>query len=198
MRLVSSTLALLLLATACDDTPAVNTTPSSAIDTSPVVTAISTDFEQTWDPAWAPPPDLLIGVEAALSDNGISALVPTGPPPTGPSLSADLRITRTMPTDRPAMSIVLRRADLSVYASLQAAPIGTQPACETRLDDLGYPAWATHIIRGTTGCSLLVEGAVSSLDWSEAGQYFHAEFGPEVDVDELVSWLDTWLPVGSG
>jgi len=198
MRFVGAVLAMVLLVAACGDTPAATTSaPSFATEPSTVITAITTDFEQTWDPAWAPSDDLLAGFEAALRDAGIWALLPTEASPTGPSLSADAEITSTVPTNHPALSVVLRRADLSVFVSVQTAPLGAQPACDTRLDDRGGVAWAAQVVRGANGCSLLVDGAVSFLEWSENGQFFHAEFGPEVEVDELVGWFDTWRPIAT-
>jgi hypothetical protein len=196
-KVAGAVVAFALFAAGCDRTPDVGTTASTAATPS-VITAVMTDFEQTWDLAWAPSSDLMADFEGALRDNGIWALIPSEAPPTALSLSADVSITRTVPTSRPATNMVLRRADLSVFVSVQGAPVGTQPACETRLDDAGNPAWTTVEIRGATGCSLRVDGAVSFLEWSENGWYLHAEFGPEVDVDELVSWFATWLPVGSG
>jgi hypothetical protein len=196
MRHVCAVLAIVMVA-ACGNPPAADTT-TSITNGGPVVTAITSEFESTWTPAWAPPSDLRAEFEAALRASGIWVLAPTEATLAASSLAADVRITGTMPTSQSGVAIVLRRADQSVFISLQTAPIGTQPACETRLDDLGYPLWATQVVRGTTGCSLLVEGAVSSLDWFEDGQFFHTEFGPEIDVGELALWLDTWLPVGSG
>lgn len=93
--------------------------------------------------------------------------------------------------------MVLRRVDQSVFVSVQAIPVGDRPTCDALLGDPLHQDWATQVIRGTAGCSLLVEGAVSYLRWTEAGQDFHAESGPEVGISDLVGWLDTWQRVGS-
>lgn len=191
MRLLSAAVALALLAGACDDTPAETPDTSGTVE-SPGITAIVADFEGSWDPAWVLLPDMRGDFDAALAEAGMWALLPTGPPITDSTLSADVRITRTVPSGQSGVEMVLRRVDRSVFVSIEAIPVGDRPTCDSLLDDLGYPAWATQVIRGTTGCSLLVEGAVSYLRWTEAGQDFHTEFSPEVDLSDLVSWLDTW------
>jgi hypothetical protein len=190
VTLARSALAAAVLVAGCSGAPA--GTPSSVVDDGPVITAITREFEETWGPAWTPPAAVLAGFEGALRSRGILALLPGGPPSVGGSLSADVDITGTAPIDRPTVGVVVRRVDGSVFLSVQTTPVGTQAGCADRVGAPGDSGWTLRTIRGTTGCALLVEGAVSFIDWIEEGQFFHAEFGPGVDGDVVVAWLGEW------
>ena len=104
--------------------------------------------------------------------------------------SAELTVTRTIPTSSVRADVVVRRSDPSVVVALPTLAVGGLPACATALDG----EWSPIAVRGLPGCSLLVPGAVSFLRWEEEGGGFHAEFGPEVPISGLLAWLDAWQP----
>jgi len=182
------------LPAACTGAPD-TTSPGPGDD--PVITATVIDLEQSWDVAWSPSPDQLAQYEEALLAAGVSALIPTVEPAGESMLNADVVVLRTVPTGESSTSMVVRRSDRSVYVSLQAVPLGRRSSCASRLEDEPKSEWTAAAIRGQGGCSLLVVGAPSLLDWSEHDMQFLVEFGPDVELEALLSWLESWRLVAS-
>lgn len=198
MKSMGALMALILIAAACGPAPSQNP-GSTTVESSPMTTAIVTDVETSWDPAWELPSDVREELEDALGRAGVWILVPTTAPQTQTSgpLSAEIRLSHGEPVGGSVTDIVIRREDFSVYLSVQSRPVGEEPICQPRLDDLLYPAWSTEPIRDTTGCSLQDEDAVSYVGWTENGQNILAQFGPQISMIEVISWVDTWEPLGS-
>ncbi len=189
-RPLAACLLLALLVVACGRGASEETT---------VITIIVTDAQVSWRPPERPDPIARADISAALGLDGSSGdqvgpvLLP-GPVPEAAGIqgadSAELTVTRTIPTNIVRADVVVVRSDLSVVVSLSTLAVDDLPACATALDG----EWSPITVRGLLGCSLLVPGAVSFLRWEEEGGGFHAEFGPEVPVEGLLTWLDAWLP----
>jgi hypothetical protein len=165
----------------------------------PVVTGITTDAQVSWRPPEDPDLAARADISAALrldrpAEDRIGPVLLPGPVPEGAGIhgvdSAELTVTRTVPSGVVRVDVVVRRADLSVVVSVSALAAGDLPACGADLQG----QWLVATVRGLPGCSLLVPGAVSFLRWEEAGGGFHAEFGPEVSVNGLLAWLTDWYP----
>jgi hypothetical protein len=185
---VGSTVAL--LAASCGGGESAESTP---------ITDLSIEAQVGWEPPEAPDAATRAAIAAALGlDRPASqqvgpALLP-GPLPAGNGIqgaaSAELMVTRTVPTDIARVDVTVRRADQTVVVSVSAMKAGDAPGCGSPLE----PGWVSATIRGAPGCSLQVPGAVSFLRWSESGGTFQAEYGPEVALDDLLSWLEAWHP----
>lgn len=165
---------------------------TTTTDPGPQVTTVTIQLQQRWDIAWAPSGDFVAGLQHVLDTHGLQLLRPRSPFESTEPLMADVAVVVASPGGRATADITVRRSDLSVVVAIQTTPLSTQPRCSTRSDE-----WTPNLVRGVNGCALLVADAVSSIDWAEGGQYFHAEFGPETDAGLLVHWLDTWSPVAT-
>lgn len=163
------------------------------------ITGIFRDAQVSWRPPEHPDPAARAGISAALRLDGplgehVGPVLLPGPVPAAAGIqgadSAELTVTRTIPTNIERADVVVRRSDLSVVVSLVSLASDDLPACANRLDG----EWSPITVRGLPGCSLLVPGAVSFLRWEEAGGGFQTEFGPDVPVDGLLAWLDAWQP----
>ncbi|MFH1331256.1 MAG: hypothetical protein ABIJ48_11465 [Actinomycetota bacterium] len=99
-------------------------------------------------------------------------------------------MTRTLPTGILRVDVVVRRSDQSVVVSLSSGAADDLSACTPLLEG----EWSPATVRGLPGCSLLVPGAVSFLSWQEMGAEVLAQFGPEVPLNGLLAWLNTWRP----
>lgn len=160
----------------------------------PTITGIGVDFEAIWFPAWSVPQETRSEVLDAIQQANVAILLPTIQPGSE-SLRAELRITTTVPTQIPGVDLVLRRADGSVFVSVQTLPTDGEPICSPLTTNDLYPAWATTAVRGVIGCSLDGE-FVSQVAWSESSQDFVTEFASDLDRSDLVSWLSTWEIIG--
>ncbi len=166
---------------------------SESGDPSSSTTITFVPFETSWSHASGLTAEVRADLEAALGQAGGWALVPSSETP--PALVADtveIRVTRAMPADLAGSDLVVRRADLSVLVSLQAVAAGDVSICEK-----AGAGWAPRPVRGLPGCALLAADAVSYVAWTEDGQDFLAQFGPEVGDAVVVGWLATWEAVGS-
>ena len=191
---VTILVAFALIVAACGNPPS-QSPASTTVEPGPTITTITTDLERTWSPAWELPSDMSAELEAVLPEAGVWILVPTAAPPAQPgeSLSAEIRLSHTVPVGESVADMVVRSPDGSVFLSVQSRPVGEEPICGPRL----YPAWSTETIRDVAGCSLQAEDAISFLAWTEDGQDFVAQFGPELHMAEATSWLDSWGSVGA-
>jgi hypothetical protein len=181
---------VVLLAASCGGGVSAESTP---------ITDLSIEAQVSWEPPEAPDAGTRAAIAAALgpdrptSQQAGPALLP-GPLPAGNGIegvaSAELMVTRTVPTDIVRVDVVVRRADQTVVVSVSAMKEGDAPGCGAPLEQ----GWMSATIRGSPGCSLQVPGAVSFLRWDESGGTFQAEYGPEVAFDDLVAWLEAWHP----
>ena len=163
------------------------------------VTGITIEAQVSWHPPEDPDPAARADLAAALrldrppGDQAPPVLLP-GPVPEGAGIagaaSAELTVTRTLPTGILRVDVVVRRSDQSVVVSLSSGAAGDPPVCAPLLEG----EWSPVTVRGLAGCSLLVPGAVSFLSWQETGAEVLAQFGPEVPLAGLLAWLDGWRP----
>jgi hypothetical protein len=161
------------------------------------VTGISVDAQVSWRPPEDPDAAARVDISAALgldrapADQAGPVLLP-GPVPEGAGIqgadSAELTVTRTLPTGILRVDVVVRRSDQSVVVSLSSGAADDLSSCTPLLEG----EWSLATVRGLPGCSLLVPGAVSFLSWQEMGAQVLAQFGPEVPLNGLLAWLDTW------
>lgn len=88
------------------------------------------------------PTDVRAELEAALGAAGVWILVPTSAPEaqTGRSLSAEIRLSHTVPLGGSVTDMVVRRGDSSVFLSVQSIPVGEEPICGPPLGDLTVPS----------------------------------------------------------
>lgn len=193
MKSASTVLIVAMLASGC-----ALKASSEAADTAPTISTISVDFETRWTPAWGVPGDVRADLVSVLDQSSLWLLIPTAPP-TGraeESLAGEVRVTSRAPSGIHGADMVVRRGDMSVFVSLQTLPVAGEPLCEAPLNDPEYSGWTRTSVRGAEGCALLVDDAVSYLSWTESGQNLSVDFGPEMDVEDLIAWLASWERLG--
>lgn len=177
-------LSLAVLAAACGPARATTTT-----EPAPGLTIVTTELQQTWDSAIAPTPVQADELQEALTAHGIVLLRPVTHLVADSDATADVSIVVRQPAGTPFADLTIRGGGLTVVISLQTTRVANQPACAERRDG----GWVPLVVRGADGCGLLVPGAVSSIDWIESDQWFHAEFGPDLEPTAVIDWLTAWV-----
>lgn len=188
---------VLLITAACSGGAATATSaPTTTTDPGPPITTVVPEFSGGWSPAWAP--ERVDGFDDALLATGLWLPVPLDPPSDDIGvLDIEVSVYRRVPVGPPGADLIARRPDGTVFVSLQTIALEEDPICDRHLDESQYPAWATIEIRGVTGCAWLSTDQISSLEWTERGQNFHADFTSTVALDDLIDWLDRWERTGA-
>ncbi len=188
MRLAVAVAAVALISSGCAD--GLSGSPGTS---EPTITAVSVGYASGWSPAWSPPVDVLTTLRDALRQGQMWMLLPSAPPDASTGeLSAAVQISQRVPVGGSEGSIVLRRPDDSVYVSVQSVSANGKPICDAPLGDPLYLEWEPATVRGEPGCSLFVPEAISFVAWTEQGENFIAQFGPDVDMAGLIQWLGDW------
>lgn len=114
-----------------------------------------------------------------------AVIAPTSPGPAEGASTAEMTLQRA--GEDQSVTLVVRYGD-AVF-SVKASP-GEAP-CARRLQDDSQP-WRIESIRGLQGCTLVGGvGEVSFLEWTEHGNWLHAEW-LATPQDRVLAWLNEW------
>jgi hypothetical protein len=162
-------------------TEASGSTDTPSTDT--LVTDMGMDLDLTWSLAGGLSAADTATISDALRKRGAHMLFPAGQPEWVPaSSSAEFLLYVTIPTAIVSPTVWTHDKDGGVLLSVDSAP--------TAPDRTGAGGQATQV-RGQPGQVYQTPGAVTMIEWTENGQFFHAELGA-VSLDQALEWLKSW------
>jgi hypothetical protein len=146
------------------------------------VTDMGRDLEISWSLAAGLSAADTATISDALRNRGVHMLFPTAPPGFVPaSASGEFTLWVTVPTRVVTPGLATYAKDWTVLLSL----VSSLGPVEART------GWQSVQVRGHPGRAYQPSGAVAMLEWTEDGQFFHAELGA-LSMEQAIEWLGSW------